>query len=156
MEIKNARATERLSKKNKPDPDSQINIAGGHDSHSLYSKPVPKKHKARLLILRSGAAGITENEILRHCRLSSGRNYLTDLERRLDMQFERIDEANPDGIGSHYRYRFIKRAAQCIKRADVQKVIALVNASAVINGHQPLNQLDVKAILNLYLDNAAE
>ncbi|MDU1059867.1 MAG: hypothetical protein E7A35_05365 [Leclercia adecarboxylata] len=149
MEIKNARATERHSEQNKPVPDAQINIAGGHDSHSLYSKPVPKKHKARLLILRSGAAGITENDILRHCRLSSGRNYLTDLERRLDMQFERIDEANPDGIGSHYRYRFIKRA-------DVQKVIALVNASAVINGHQPLNQLDVEGILKLYPDNAAE
>lgn len=149
MEIKNARATERHSEQNKPVPDAQINIAGGHDSHSLYSKPVPKKHKARLLILRSGAAGITENDILRHCRLSSGRNYLTDLERRLDMQFERIDEANPDGIGSHYRYRFIKRA-------DVQKVIALVNASAVINGHQPLNQLDVEAILKLYPVNAAE
>lgn len=72
-------------------------------------------------------------------------NYLTDLERRLNMQFERIDEANPDGIGSHYRYRFIKRA-------DVQKVIALVNASAVANGHQPLNQLDVEAILKLYPD----
>ncbi|ALZ98695.1 hypothetical protein APT61_13405 [Leclercia adecarboxylata] len=126
-----------------------MNIAGSHDSHSLYSKPVPKKHKARLLILRSGAAGITENEILLQCRLPSGRNYVTDLERRLDMQFERIDEANPDGIGSHYRYRFIKRA-------EVQKVIALVNASAVNNGHQPLNQLDIEAILNLYTDNAAE
>jgi len=103
MQIKNARATERHSEQNKPDPDAQINIAGSHDSHSLYSKPVPKKHKARLLILRSGAAGITENEILLQCRLPSGRNYVTDLERRLDMQFERIDEANPDGIGSHYR-----------------------------------------------------
>jgi len=109
-------------------------------------------NKTNLILMRkliSGAAGITENEILRHCRLSSGRNYLTDLERRLDMQFERIDEANPDGIGSHYRYRFIKRA-------DVQKVITLVNASAVVNGHQPLNQLDVEAILKLYPDNAAE
>ena len=149
MRIKNARATERHSEQNKPVPDAQINIAGGHDSHLLYSKPVPKKHNARLLILRSGAAGITENEILLQCRLPSGRNYVTDLERRLDMQFERIDEANPDGIGSHYRYRFIKRA-------EVQKVIALVNASAVNNGHQPLNQLDIEAILNLYTDNAAE
>uniref|UniRef100_UPI003D15A7D6 hypothetical protein n=1 Tax=Citrobacter freundii TaxID=546 RepID=UPI003D15A7D6 len=149
MEIKNARATESHSEQTKLVPDAQINIAGGHDIHSLYSKPVPKKHKARLLILRSGTAGITENEILRHCRLSSGRNYLTDLERRLDMHFERIDEANPDGVGSHYRYRFIKHS-------DVQKVIALVNASAVINGHQPLNQLDVEGILKLYPDSAAE
>lgn len=147
MEIKNARATERhneLEYANAP-----LSIASLDDTQPLELKPVPKKHKARVLILRSGASGITENEILRHCRLSSGRNYLTDLERRLDIQFERIDEANPDGIGSHYRYRFIKRA-------DVQKVITLVNASALSNGHAQLNQMDVEGILNLYPDNAAE
>lgn len=147
MEIKNARATERhieLENANAP-----LSIASVHDIQPLELKPVPKKHKARVLILLSGVSGITENEILRHCRLSSGRNYLTDLERRLDIQFERIDEANPDGIGSHYRYRFIKRA-------DVQKVITLVNARALSNGHPQLNQMDVEGILNLYPDNAAE
>ena len=147
MEIKNARATERhieLENANAP-----LSIASDHDIQPLALKPAPKKHKARVLILRSGTYGITENEILRHCRLSSGRNYLTELERRLDIQFERIDEPNPDGIGSHYRYRFIKRA-------DVQKVITLVNAIAVSNGHQPLNQMDVEGILNLYPDSTAE
>ncbi|WP_426736683.1 hypothetical protein [Enterobacter cloacae complex sp. 397G4] len=143
MQTKNARATERHSEPSKGD--AQFNIAGSHDSQPKCANPVPKKHKARLLILRSGAAGITENEILRHCRLSSGRNYISDLERRLDIHFERIDEANPDGIGSHYRYRFNKRA-------DVQKVIDLVNSSAVVNGHPSLNQLDVDDILKLYPD----
>lgn len=147
MEIKNARATERHSEPS--EGTAQLDIASSHNNQQYGTKPVPKKHKARVLILRSGAAGITENEILRQCRLSSGRNYLTDLERQLAIQFERIDEANPDGIGSHYRYRFIKRA-------DVQKVITLVNASAVTNGHQPLNQLDVGDILELYPDNTAE
>ncbi len=147
MEIKNARATERHIELNQnPAP---FKSACGDDSQPGTTKPVPKKHKARVLILLSGTTGITENEILRCCRLSSGRNYLTELERRLDIQFERIDEANPDGIGSHYRYRFIKRA-------DVHKVITLVNACAVTNGHQPLNQMDVEGILNLYPDNAAE
>ncbi len=42
------------------------------------------------------------------------------------------------------------------ERDDVQKVITLVNTSAVTNGHQPLNQLDVEDILNLYPDNATE
>lgn len=147
METKNARATERHTEPS--EGTAQLDIASCHNNQQTAAKPVPKKHKARVLIPRSGESGITENEILRHCRLSSGRNYITDLERRLDMQFERIDEANPDGIGSHYRYRFIKRA-------DVKKVIALVNASAVTNGHQPLNQLDVGDILELYPDNTAE
>lgn len=143
MQTKNARATERHSEPSKGD--AQFNIAGGHDSQPKCSNPVPKKHKARLLILRSGAAGITENEILRNCSLSSGRNYISDLERHLDIQFERTDEANPDGIGSHFRYRFNKRA-------DVLKVIDLVNSHAVVNGHMPLNQLDVEDILKLYPD----
>ncbi|WP_181814482.1 hypothetical protein [Leclercia adecarboxylata] len=142
MGIKNARATERHTELNHTP--AQLEVAVSNDNQQRTTKPVPKKHKARVLI-----GIITENEILRYCRLSSGRNYLSDLERRLDIQFERIDEPNPDGIGSHYRYCFIKRA-------DVQKVIALVNASAATNGHQPLNQLDIDDILKLYPDNAAE
>ncbi|MCE9996478.1 hypothetical protein LZ660_06480 [Enterobacter hormaechei] len=147
MEIKNARATERHIELEQTQARSVI--PDSHDTHQTAAKPAPKKHKARVLILRSGTAGITENEILRYCRLSSGRNYLTELERCLDIQFERIDEPNPDGIGSHYRYRFIKRS-------DVQKVIALVNTIAVSKGHQPLNQMDVEGILKLYPDNATE
>ncbi len=147
MEIKNARATERHIELEQTQARSVI--PDSYDTHQTAAKPAPKKHKARVLILRSGTAGITENEILRFCRLSSGRNYLTELERCLDIQFERIDEPNPDGIGSHYRYRFIKRS-------DVQKVIALVNTIAVSKGHQPLNQMDVEGILKLYPDNATE
>jgi hypothetical protein len=67
--------------------------------------------------------GWTENDILRYCRLSSGRNYASELERQLDIQLERIDEKNPDGIGAHLRYRF-----SC--RGDVLKVIQLVNHNA--------------------------
>lgn len=147
MEIKNARATERHTEQT--GTAAHLSIAGAHNNQKVAAKPVSKKHKARVLILRSGTTGITENEILLYCRLSSGRNYLTELERCLDIHFERIDEPNPDGIGSHYRYRFIKRS-------DVQKVIALVNTTAASKGHQPLNQMDVEGILNLYPDNAAE
>lgn len=35
----------------------------------------PKKHRARVYMLRTGVEGWTENDILRYCRLSSGRNY---------------------------------------------------------------------------------
>ncbi|MKW16380.1 hypothetical protein D3806_24375, partial [Salmonella enterica subsp. enterica] len=87
---------------------------------------------------------------LRYCRLSSGRNYASELERQLDIQLERIDEKNPDGIGAHLRYRF-----SC--RGDVFKVIQLVNHNAAINEHHGLSQQDIADILNLYPDafNAA-
>ncbi|HCR1851405.1 TPA: hypothetical protein ONC02_004693, partial [Enterobacter roggenkampii] len=86
-------------------------------------KRTPKKHRARVYMLRTGVEGWTENDILRYCRLSSGRNYASELERQLDIQLERIDEKNPDGIGAHLRYRF-----SC--RGDVLKVIQLVNHNA--------------------------
>ncbi|MCL6376736.1 hypothetical protein EXT57_05090 [Pectobacterium brasiliense] len=145
-QMKNARATERQLEQIKPA--AQPNIAGGHNSQPERIRPVPKKHRARVFMLRSGAGGFTENDILRHCRLSSGRNYATELERLLDIQLERIDEPNTDGIGSHYRYRFTKRD-------DISRVIRLVNTNADINGHQPLTQQEINHILSLYPDYAA-
>ncbi len=106
-------------------------------------KRIPKKHRARVYMLRTGVEGWTENDILRYCRLSSGRNYASELERQLDIQLERIDEKNPDGIGAHLRYRF-----SC--RGDVLKVIQLVNHNAAINEHHGLSQQDITDILNLY------
>ena len=69
-----------------------------------------------------------------------------ELERRLDIQIERIDEKNPDGIGSHLRYRFTGRG-------DVLKVIRLVNHNADVGGYQGLSQPEIADILNLYPDS---
>ncbi|MDZ4034458.1 hypothetical protein U0868_23200 [Kluyvera ascorbata] len=112
-------------------------------SHEQVPRRTPKKHRARVYMLRTGVEGWTENDILRYCRLSSGRNYASELERQLDIQLERIDEKNPDGIGAHLRYRF-----SC--RGDVLKVIQLVNHNAVIGLYSGLSQQDIADILNLY------
>ena len=113
-------------------------------------KPTPKKHRARVYMMRTGVNGFTENEILRYCRLSSARNYATEIERRLDIRLERIDEPNGDGIGSHFRYRIT-----C--RADVMRVIQLVNSNAAAGGYTGLSQREINDILSLYPDafNAA-
>lgn len=110
-----------------------------------HVKPAPKKHRARQYMLHSGVNGFTENELLRYCRLSSGRNYASELERTLDIRLERIDEKNPDGIGSHFRYRIT-----C--RADVMHVIQLVNHNAAAGGYTGLSQHEVNDILSLYPD----
>ncbi|MDR0806988.1 MAG: hypothetical protein LBN41_09650 [Enterobacteriaceae bacterium] len=131
--------------KNRPLQAANRGIYAPDNTASPELKPAPKKHRAHCYMLRSGVNGFTENEILYHCRLSSGRNYPTELERQLDIRFERLDEANPDGIGSHYRYRFI-----C--RTDVLRVINLVNANASARGYQPLTQREINGILSLYPD----
>lgn len=128
-----------MEKKNHPSQvASQNNVAP-----SILSKNPPKKHRARLYMLGTGINGFTENEILIHCRLSSGRNYPNELERLLNIKLERIDEPNPDGIGSHYRYRF--KTAQ-----DAQKVINLVNKRAAEGNYQLLDNVLVNNILSLY------
>ncbi|WP_033576373.1 hypothetical protein [Dickeya chrysanthemi] len=146
MQTKNARATGRQCEQNKPA--AQTHIAGGHNSQPARIRPVPKKHRARVFMLRSGAGGFTENDILHHCHLSSGRNYATELERLLDIRLVRIDEPNADGIGSHYCYRFATRD-------DISRVIRLVNSNAEINGHPPLTRQEINHILSLYPDYAA-
>ncbi|EOY5422356.1 hypothetical protein ACP6O2_002524 [Cronobacter dublinensis] len=106
-------------------------------------KRTPKKHRARVYMLRAGANGWTENEILFVCRLSSGRNYGSELERLLGIQLARQEEANPDGIGAHLRYRIASRH-------DAAKIIVLVNRNASAAGYAPLTASEVNDILNLY------
>lgn len=106
-------------------------------------KRTPKKHRARLYMLGTGINGFTENEILIHCRLSSGRNYPNELERLLNIELERIDEPNPDGIGSHYRYRIRSQK-------DAQKVINLINQRANAGGYEGISKSQSELILSQY------
>ncbi|MDP8775895.1 hypothetical protein QZR43_25370 [Serratia marcescens] len=140
-----------MEKKNRPIQQAANSDIRGSDvtppaPTTQAPRRTPKKHRARVYMLRTGVEGWTENDILRYCRLSSGRNYASELERRLDIQLERIDEKNPDGIGSHLRYRFTGRG-------DVLKVIRLVNHNADAGGYQGLSQPEIADILNLYPDN---
>lgn len=139
-----------MEKKNRPEQqaaNSDIRTSDITPTTSLVQVPkrTPKKHRARVYMLRTGVEGWTENDILRYCRLSSGRNYASEMERRLDIQLERIDEKNPDGIGAHLRYRFVSRS-------DVLRVIQLVNHNAAAGGYQGLTQPEITDILNLYPD----
>ena len=140
-----------MGKKNRPiqqaaNSDTRMSDITPITNHEQVPKRTPKKHRARVYMLRTGIEGWTENDILRYCRLSSGRNYASEIERRLDIQLERIDEKNPDGIGAHLRYRFT-----C--RSDVLKVIHLVNHNAAAGGYYGLSKQDISDILNLYPDN---
>lgn len=142
-----------MEKKNRPiqqaaNSDTRTSDITPPSHHKQATRRTPKKHRARVYMLRTGVEGWTENDILRYCRLSSGRNYASEIERRLDIQLERIDEKNPDDIGSHLRYRFV-----C--RSDVRKVIQLVNHNATAGGYNGLSKQDIADILNLYPDNFA-
>ena len=136
-----------MKKENRPGQQAANTDTRGSDvtpatSHKQAPRRTPKKHRARVYMLRTGVEGWTENDILRYCRLSSGRNYATELERELSICLERLEEKNPDGIGAHMRYRFTGRYG-------VLKVIQLVNHMAVINQHGGISAQDITDILKL-------
>lgn len=118
-------------------------LGNANHSQSNYKK-LPKKPRAYLLIVCSGDNGITENEILQICRLSSGRNYCSELERKLNITLKRVDEPNTDGIGSHYRYYLASRD-------DAQKVINLI----LTYDSLLLREVDISRILAYYPDNSS-
>lgn len=134
-----------MKMKNRPLQAANQDADSSDITPAITIKPAPKKHRARVYMMRTGINGFTENEILRYCQLSSARNYATELERRLDIRLERTDEPNGDGIGSHFRYRIT-----C--RADVMRVIQLVNHNAAAGGYTGLSQREVNDILSLYPD----
>lgn len=143
-----------MQKENRPLQAANTDTRGSEvtpaTSYKQAPRRTPKKHRARVYMLRTGVEGWTENDILRYCRLSSGRNYATELERELSICLERLEEKNPDGIGAHMRYRFAGRY-------DVLKVIQFVNHMAAINQHSGISAQDITDILKLYPDvfNAA-
>ncbi|HCH01171.1 MAG TPA: hypothetical protein DEV85_04665 [Vibrio sp.] len=125
-------------------PTNQSTTQTGKTSAPHKAKRPPKKYRAYLQILQAGSKGITENEILRICRLSSGRNYPTELERKLGIVFKREKEPNPDGEGSHTRYTITNRC-------DAYKVIVHINETAQRGGYTPLDKAEVENLLALYL-----
>ncbi len=134
--------------KNRPIQQAANQNSNGSDfTPTSTIKPTPKKHRARRYMLYSGVNGFTENGILRYCRLSSGRNYASEIERQLNITLERIDEPNTDGIGSHFRYRITTRAS-------VLKIIDLMKYHAFVGGYSGLSREDVIDILDLYPDES--
>ncbi|MEQ1965715.1 hypothetical protein ABLA30_01360 [Xenorhabdus nematophila] len=129
-------------KKNRP-CGGGLNISDIENCPTIITKRTPKKQHSFIYIAGTGVNGFTENDGLNYCRLSSFRNYASELERTLNITLERIDEPNPDGIGSHYRYRI--RHQQ-----DAQKIVSLINDRAKAGGYEGISESQVELILSLY------
>lgn len=98
---------------------------GNRGSENLSLPKQSKKERAYHFIL-SNPKGVTENDILINVRLSSGRNYFTELERKYGFKFIRLNQPNPDGIGCHFKYvieslKDAKRILQAINKYRVRR-----------------------------------
>jgi len=116
--------------------------SGGSSSRPPMRRRQTKTERAYMLII-SNPHGVTENDILRRCHLSSGRNYPNLLEKAADIRLKRIPEPNPDGIGTHYRYQI--RSAQ-----DAWKAIMVANSLRARRGNEPVKGGEVVRLTSLY------
>ena len=129
-----------MTEKEKAAPQSSTTLNQQRDNTTMNK--IPKVIRAYEVIL-SSPQGITENDILYRCRLSSGRNYPTKLERVLGIMFHRAKELNPDGIGDHLRY-------QITSREDAEKVAQLINLKRSKYSLPPLDPAILNNVLALY------
>jgi hypothetical protein len=93
--------------------------------------------------------GVTEGDILRHCRLSSGRNYASKVERALSIRLQREQEGNPDGIGAHFRYRIATRQ-------DAGRIANLVDQMRQRRNAPPLSFQERTALVACYPEQATD
>jgi len=105
-------------------------------------KQMTKKERAYLTILKH-PEGITENQILRLCSLSSGRNYPTGLERIHGVVLSRTKHPNPDGIGEHLCYAIANAES-------ASKVIQLINKLRIKRGQLKFTEIEQRQLLTRY------
>lgn len=115
---------------------------GNRGSENLSLPKQCKKERAYHYIL-SNPQGVTENDILVNVRLSSGRNYFTELERKHGFKFIRLNQPNPDGIGSHFKY-----VIESLK--DAKRILLAINERRVRRKAQYLSEQESKLFLMPY------
>ncbi len=108
--------------------------------HSI--RAATKKERAFLFLLHT-PSGITENDVLFNCHLSSGRNYPNELERELNIELGRVNIPNPDGIGAHLKYWIT-----C--REDALKVANHINKMRVRRKDEPLSISEIDYLISQY------
>ncbi|MFH7566341.1 hypothetical protein [Oceanimonas smirnovii] len=118
------------------------------NSNTAYqpAKAATKTERAYMLIL-SCPDGVTEGDILRLCRLSSGRNYPSKIERTLSIRLHREDIPNPDGIDTHFRYSITNRT-------DAERVADLIDKMRQRRKAQPLSPQERAALIACYPEQA--
>ena len=145
--MKKEKATPRQENSLQNNPRHCSRGDNGGSSRPPLQRRQTKTERAYMLIL-STPIGTTENDILRVCRLSSGRNYTNLLEKAAQIQLKRISEPNPDGIGSHYRYQI--RSAE-----DAYSAAMVISKLIVRRGAIPLTEDEVRRLTRPYEEEGA-
>lgn len=105
------------------------------------NKPTNEEKAIRYVLLNNN--GFSEREGVFNLNFTSGRNYITDLERKLGIKFNREWEKTADGQGQYYRYTVPDR-----KTAEMLSNYA--NAKAFARGDVAITEEQKQRILSRF------
>jgi hypothetical protein len=126
-----------------PAQDQALQISKLNTTPIHHIKCQTKKERAYMMILQSGANGITGLDIQSHCHVISGRNFPSELKQDAGISLKDAYEPNFDGDGQHKRYWIT-----C--RKDAAKLVRFINEMRARRHVEPLSVVDVESLLSLY------
>lgn len=163
MEIKNARATERHCEQNKPDPDAQINIAGGHDTQLGAIKPVSKNEAFATVLLKqpNGVNALDTNarSVDDFDMIGSGAKFYTTClhsdvskfrnQHGVDIVGKNERYQSRHGYSAHFtRYRLPDRNAAL-------RIVTLINRWRAERGAASIPAVEAQHLINQFPDTTA-
>ncbi|QGM81724.1 hypothetical protein A6A10_08735 [Otariodibacter oris] len=92
---------------------------------------------ARALLLNGS---FSEREGVTQLNITSGRNEISDIERKLNIKVNRVWEKTADGLGQYYRYSIANKR-------QAYKVMKHANRLALARDGEPFNATETRAIL---------
>lgn len=96
---------------------------------------------ARFILMNGG--GFSEREGVMKLNITSGRNYVNELEHQLQIQLHREKEKTVDGRGYFYRY-------QCPDKSTAERLIVFINNKAQARGDTGIESCLQAVLLNRF------
>ncbi|WP_301098735.1 hypothetical protein [Otariodibacter sp.] len=101
------------------------------------NKPTREERIARALLLNGS---FSEREGVTQLNITSGRNEISNIERKLNIKVNRVWEKTADGLGQYYRYSIADKE-------QAYKMIQFTNTLTQARNAEPFNATETRAIL---------
>ncbi|MGX2985751.1 hypothetical protein [Ursidibacter sp. B-7004-1] len=102
---------------------------------------ITREERILRMVLMNGS--FSEREGVFELNITSGRNDINRVMRKLGIQLKREWEETADGYGKYYRYSIVDKS-------QAYKLMTYYNAKATARGGEPLSVAETKAILSRY------
>ena len=108
---------------------------------NIKTKHITREERIGKRLLLDGS--FSEREGVFELNITSGRNDVSRLERKLGIEFHRERERTQDGLGHYYRY--------CVlNKSQAYKLLTYLNQKAISRNDEPFSADETQTILAKY------